>query len=205
MLSDYMVRMGIEGGLLDVARRIKFEDMHVLTRDEIFRFGIDRREFVETPWAYENFGRPLIRKSAIARTDNGKSWRALQWRLFCLNPEQFQLEFHRQMVSTSSTAVLPVISISSGAAKPLTFAFPPVKLAGAEAWRLRLPRPSMLAMAGLSELDLTETANALDGRRSSHAEKLSGEGLAQSLDSLVAVCPAPKQTAPRQSGLQDVL
>jgi hypothetical protein len=205
MLSDYVVRMGIEGGLLDVARRIRFEDMHVLTRDEIFRFGIDRREFVETPWAYENLGRPLIRKSAIARTGDGKSWRALQWRLFCLNPEQFQLEYHRQTVAVSAT-VLPVISISSGAAKPLTFAFPPVKLTGSEAWQLRLSRSSALAMAALPELDLTETANALDGRRSSHAEKLSGEGLAQSLDSLVAVCPAAKpQTAPQQSGLQNVL
>jgi hypothetical protein len=202
LLSDYVVRMGIEGELLDVARKIRFEDLHVLTRDEIFRFGIDRREFVETPWAYENFGRPLIRKSAIARTENGKSWRALQWRLFCLNSEQFQLEFHRQMVSTAS--VLPVISISSGAAKPLTFAFPPAKLAGHEAWRLRLPKSSIEAMAGLPDLDLTEMANALDGRRTSRVEKLSGDGLAQSLDSLVAVCPMPKQTLPAQNGLQNV-
>jgi hypothetical protein len=206
LLSEYVARMGIEGGLLNVARRIKFEDVHVLTRDEIFRFGIDRREFVETPWMYENFGRSLIRKSAIGRTDDGKSWRILQWRLYCLNSELFQLEFHRQTLSTSMASVLPVISISSGAAKPLTFAFPPAKLAGAEAWRLRLPKASMQAMAALPELDLTETGNALDGRRSSHAEKLSGEGLAPSLDSLVAVCPAPKpQAAPQQSGLQDVL
>jgi len=205
LLSDYVVRMGIDGELLDVARRIRFEDMHVLTRDQIFRFGIDRREFVETPWMFENLGRPLIRKSALARADNGTGWRTLQWRLFCLNPEQFQLEFHRPAVWNTTTAVLPVVSISSGAAKPLTFAFPPAKLVASEAWQLRLPKASILAMAGLSELDLTETANALDGRRSSHAEKLSGEGLARSLDNLVAVCPAPGQTAPQQSGLQKVL
>ena len=28
--------------------------MHVLTRDEIVRFGIDRRDFVETPWMFES-------------------------------------------------------------------------------------------------------------------------------------------------------
>jgi hypothetical protein len=201
LLSEYVVRMGIEGELLDVARRTKFEDMHVLTRDEIFRFGIDRREFVETPWAFENSGGPLIRKSAIARSDNGKSWRTLQWRLFCLNPEQFQLEFHRQIVPTTGTAVVPVISISAGAARPLTFAFPPAKLAGSEAWRLRLTKSSIEAMAGLSDLDLVETANALDGRRSSHTEKLSGEGLAGSLDSLASVCAAPK---PHPAPLQNV-
>jgi hypothetical protein len=205
LLSDYVVRMGIEGELLDVARRIKFEDMHVLTRDQIFRFGIDRREFVETPWMFENLGRPLIRKSALARTDNGKAWRTLQWRLFCLNPGQFQLEFHRPAVSTTTTAVLPVVSISSGAAKPFIFAFPPAKAAGSEVWGLRLARSSIQTMAGLTELDLAETANALDGRRSSHLEKLSGEGLAQSLDHLVAVCPAPKAQATfRQDGPQNV-
>jgi hypothetical protein len=198
--------MGIEGELLNVARRIRFEDVHVLTRDEIFRFGIDRREFVETPWAYENFGRSLIRKSAIGRTDDGKSWRVLQWRLYCLNSELFQLEFHRQTVSTAMNSVLPVISISSGAEKPLTFAFPPTKLAGSEAWRLRLPKASMHAMVALPEFDLTETGNMLDGRRSTRAERLSGEGLARSLDSLVAVCPAAKpQAAPQQSGAQKVL
>ena len=65
LLSNYVFKMGIEGELLDVAKHTKFEDMHVLTRDQIFRFGIDRREFVETPWAFENLGRALIRKSAI--------------------------------------------------------------------------------------------------------------------------------------------
>ncbi len=205
LLSDYVVRMGIEGELLDIARRIKFEDMHVLTRDQIFRFGIDRREFVETPWMFENFGRSLIRKSAVARTDDGKTWRALQWRLFCVSPGQFQLEFHRPAASTTTTAVLPVVSISSGATKPFTFAFPPAKSAGSEVWGLRLPHSSIQTMAGLAELDLTETANALDGRRASHLEKLSGEGLAQSLEHLAAVCPAPKPQAPiRQDGLQRV-
>ena len=114
LLSNYVFKMGIEGELLDVARHIKFEDMHVLTRDEMFRFGIDRREFVETPWTFENLGRALIRKSAISRGENGKTWRALQWRLFCVNAEQFQLDFQRQV---SASPILAAISISGGGRK----------------------------------------------------------------------------------------
>jgi hypothetical protein len=192
LLSSYVFKMGIEGELLDVAKTTKYEDMHVLTRDEIFRFGIDRREFVETPWAFENLGRALIRKSAIARNEGGKSWRTLQWRLFCQNSEQFQLDFQRQIAAAPTFAA---ISISSGSARPLSFAYPPAKPAGYEVWGLRIPKSSAQAIADLAQIDLTETGIAPDGRRLAQAEKLSTEGLTASLASLLATCPAPKDLA----------
>ncbi len=204
LLSNYIAKMGIEGELLDVARAIKFEDMHVLTRDQIFRFGIDRREFVETPWAFENLGRALIRKSAISRGENGKTWRTLQWRLFCPNAEQFQLDFQRQVTISPPFAA---ISISSGAAKPFTFVFPPAKPAGYEVWGLRMPKSSAQAIADLPQIDLTETANALDGRRLAHGEKLSTEGLAPALASLQGICalskdPSQKDLSQKNAPLQ---
>ena len=61
--------MGAEQGLLALASTIRFEDLHVLTREEIFRFGIDRREFVETPWTFENVGRSVVHKTAIQKND----------------------------------------------------------------------------------------------------------------------------------------
>jgi hypothetical protein len=194
LLSNYVVKMGIEGELLDVAKHTKFEDMRVLTRDQIFRFGIDRREFVETPWAFENLGRALIRKSAISRGENGQNWRALQWRLFCRNTEQFQLDFQRQVGASVAVAT---ISISSGAAKPFIFTYPPAKPAGYEVWGLRMPKASVQAIADLPQIDLTETANALDGRRVVHGEKLSTEGLATSLASLQGTCPLPNDPPPK--------
>src|SRR5579872_3949622 len=50
LLASYFARMGADNGLLKLVSTVKFEDVHVLTRDEIIRFGIDRREQVETPW-----------------------------------------------------------------------------------------------------------------------------------------------------------
>jgi hypothetical protein len=201
LLSNYVFKMGIQGELLDVAKHTKFEDMHVLTRDQIFRFGIDRREFVETPWAFENLGRALIRKSAIARDENANTWRTLQWRLFCLNSEQFQLDFQREVTATTTLAT---ISISSGGAKPFVFAFPPAKPAGYEVWGLRMPKSSAQAIADLSQIDLTETANAMDGRRLAHGEKLSTEGLAASLVSLQGTCPLPKDPLPKDVVIKDL-
>src|ERR1700730_15245283 len=49
-LSSYIARMGGQRGLLELATAVPFEGMHILTREEIVRFGIDRRENVETPW-----------------------------------------------------------------------------------------------------------------------------------------------------------
>jgi hypothetical protein len=198
LLSDYVFKMGIEGELLDVAKTVKFEDMHVLTRDEMFRFGIDRREFVETPWAFENLGRALIRKSAIARNEGGKSWRTLQWRLFCQNSGQLQLDFQRQVAASAAFAT---VSISNGGPRPLVFVYPPAKPPGFEVWGQRMSRASIQSLADLPQIDLTETSLAPDGRRLTHPEKLSTEGLADALGSLLATCPAQKDMAPVQQAL----
>jgi hypothetical protein len=190
-------QMRAEGALVDLAKTVKFESMHVLTREEIVRFGIDRREFIETPWTFENGGRSMVRKTALARNDTGNSYRALQWRLFCLNTGQFELDFQRQ-----SSAVAPVfatVSISSGGPKPLYFAYPPAKPAGFEVWGLRMTKASIQSLADLPQIDSTETGQAADGRRVARSEKLSTEGFSSALASLIETCPPQKDMAPLQT------
>jgi hypothetical protein len=75
MVASYIVRMGVDIGLLNLASTVKFEDIHALTREEIIRFGIDRRERVETPWIFENIGRSTVRKVASHKDDSDKSYR----------------------------------------------------------------------------------------------------------------------------------
>ena len=201
MLSSYVVKMGAEGALLDLAKTVKFENMHILTREEIIGFGIDRREFVETPWTFENSTRSMVRKSAIAKSEAGNVYRTLQWRLFCFTTGQFELDFQRQIAGAPTFAT---VSISNGGPKPLYFALPPVKPQGFEVWGLRMTRVSLQSLAGLPQFDFTETALAADGHRLAHPEKFSTEGLAGALDSLLATCPAQKDMAPLQaSGPRD--
>jgi hypothetical protein len=201
MLSRYFLKMGAEGALLDLAKTVKFESMHILTREEIVRFGIDRREFVETPWTFENSIRSMVRKSAIAKNDAENTLRTLQWRLFCFTTGQFELDFQRQIPSAPAFAT---VSISNGGAKPLYFTLPPVKPQGFEVWGLRMTRVSLQSLAGLPQFDFTETSQAPDGHRLAHPEKFSTEGLAGALESLLATCPAQKDMAPLQArGPQD--
>jgi hypothetical protein len=49
-LGRYVREMGIDGRLMDTARKVPNESVHYLSRDEIGRLGIDRRDFLESPW-----------------------------------------------------------------------------------------------------------------------------------------------------------
>src|SRR5262245_39084722 len=123
MLSAYIVRMGADIGLFELVRSIKFESQHVLTREEIMRFRIDRRELVETPWKFENSFRGMVSKLAVTREDGGKTWRLSQWRIICPSSEQFELNFQRPALA--SAAASPAVAISAGGATPQPFNTPP--------------------------------------------------------------------------------
>jgi len=193
MLYNYIEKMGADVGLLDLARTIKFEDMHILTREEIARFGIDRRELAETPWLFESGSRGMVRKIVTQRDEGGKAFRLAQWRLFCFNTEQFELDFQRPAV-TSST--FPTILISNSGSISEYFKLAPLRSPGFEFWGLRMTRASLQALASEPEFDLSETSQGQDGRRRARKTKFSSEGLAAALDRLLATCPPAKTTAP---------
>jgi hypothetical protein len=201
MLKSYIVKMGVDIGLLDLARTVKFEDMHVLTREEIAGFGIDRRELVETPWIFESGSRSIVRKTVSQRSDGDNAYRMAQWRLFCFNTEQFELDFQRPAVTSSA---FPTILISNSGSISQHFKSAPVRAPGFELWGLHMTRASLQALVNEPEFDLTETSQAQDGRRRARKAKFSSEGLAGALDRLLASCPPAKTPAPVQAmGLRD--
>jgi hypothetical protein len=196
MLQNHIVKMGVDIGLLGLARTVKYEDMHALTREEIASFGIDRRALAETPWIFENNGRSIVRKSVTQRDDGEEAYRMSQWRLLCFNTEQFELDFQRP-ATTSST--FPTVQISNRGSTSLYFKSPPVKAQGFEIWGLRMNKASLQALAGEPQFDFIETSQTPDGRRRAHTAKLSSEGLAGALDRLVTTCPPAKPTAPMRT------
>src|SRR6266567_2109116 len=60
---------------------------------------------------------------------------------------------------------------------------------------LRMDRASVRSLAGLAQLEFTETSQTPDGQRLAHAVKFSSEGLLGALDSLLATCPPAKSPA----------
>ena len=81
---------------------------------------------METPWTFENVGRSVVHKTALQKLASDGSFRSSQWRLFCINADQFELDLKRQAVAQ---ALLPVVSISNGGRNPL-FRVRPGRVAG---------------------------------------------------------------------------
>jgi hypothetical protein len=192
LISSYIQKMGAEPGLLALARTIKFEDMHILTREEIARFGIDRRELAETPWKFENSARGVIGKVVIQMDSGDKSYRMSVWRLMCFNADQFELDFQRK---AEANRIFPTVSMSNGGPKPLFFTSARSKLPGSEIWGLRMDRATVRSLASLAQFEFTETSQTSDGQRPAHAVKFSTDGLAGALDSLAATCPPAEPVA----------
>lgn len=197
MLSAYIVKMGGDIGLFELARSIRFESQHVLTREEISRFGIDRRDIAETPWKFENSVRSMVSKAAAVREEGGRSWRLSQWRIICSSNEQFELNFQRPALASSAT--LPTVAISGVGPTPQHFNSPPAKVQGFEIWALRVTTASVQGLAAAPQFEFTESVQAADGKRVARAARFSTEGLASALTTLAATCPPPKNMVLRQS------
>ena len=188
LLASYFTRMGADTGLLKLASTVKFEDVHILTREEIVRFGIDRRERVETPWQFENGGRSMAGKVASEKVEGDDAYRLLQWRLICITTEQFELDVQRPV----GKALLPLVAIGSDGAKPLYFTSIPTKVPGAEFWGVRLPRAAVDHLAGQSQFELIESSQGTDGQRHAASTTLSTEGLSRAVEVLLPTCPPSK-------------
>jgi hypothetical protein len=196
MLASYIVKMGGDIGLLELARTIKFESMHVLTRDEIVRFGIDQREFVETAWTFESSFRNMARKAVIERSESEKSWRTTQWRIICFDADRFELDYQRPALTGST---FPTLAVSNAASAARYFKSPPTKLQGFEIWGLRLNKEEILSLMSEGQFSFTETSQANGVRRLARTASLSNEGLGRALNSLIETCPPPKGIALRQT------
>ena len=86
--ASFIQAMGISRDLNDLIRTVKFENLHILARPELYRFGIDTRAMAETDWTLDNTARPYIRKIALAKKNDGASFRMMEWRLFCENKDR---------------------------------------------------------------------------------------------------------------------
>src|SRR5690242_15773001 len=122
MVSAYLKKMGVDQGLLAAARAVRFEDMHVLTREEIAGFGIDPRQRVETAWTFEQFNRSLVYKTASERAGDGSAFRTTRMQLFCIDANQYELHFQRPLLPPGASE--PRIKLAFGTGS-VDFLYPP--------------------------------------------------------------------------------
>jgi hypothetical protein len=185
-IASYATAMGVDRGLLDVVRRTKFDQMHPLTREEMFRFGIDGRELVETAWRYNDQGtRSSVDKVVQERTPtHPNDFRTLHWRLSCLEGGHVRLGYLRTNRSDSVVSV----ALRFGADQKIAFSAVTIT-PQAEIRSVRVDGGTVEKLKAAARLTSMEVGPAKDGAEAAaHETILSTDGLARSIDALLQSC-----------------
>jgi hypothetical protein len=177
-----MVEMGVDPGLIDAAAKVSPDRIHWLSRAEISKFGIETRDFYETPWA------ALQETPSILSVS--KSWSRLQpsgeertsvMRIRCATPSGYLLAYRSELPLSEANARLAVrlgwdegdVSFGSSAAIP-----------GGSIFYSKIPDDLMQRVASQRKLQVSETRGSTEVGNFS----VSTAGLAAALNQLQMHC-----------------
>jgi hypothetical protein len=186
--AAFVVSMGISRELDDLIKTVKFESLHVLTRAELYRFGVDRRPMLETAWTLETAARPYVRKVAAARQGDSASFRTMEWRLFCENKDRARLTFVRE--SDQGAGNLRTMMLMAGSDKSIAFGKYPARVGKFEVWSDVVAPDAMQAMLTASRLQMGEGTQNAEGKTTLATFDIDTLGLGASWTQLLASCPA---------------
>jgi hypothetical protein len=186
--AAFVVSMGISRELDDLVKTVKFESFHVLTRSELYRFGIDTRALSETSWTLEAAARPYVRKLAMAKLGDGSSFRTMEWRLFCENKDRARLMFVQEAEQGDSGN--RTMMLTAGSDKPVAFGKFPARVGKYEVWSDIVAPDAMQAMLAVSSLQMGEGTPGPEGKTKLATFGIDTLGLGTSWTQLLASCPA---------------
>jgi hypothetical protein len=191
-VARYATEMGIGRELVEAAAAVPFEKIRALTRDEIVRFGIDRREFVQSGWtreAHPSSGRVGLTTFMVGPDiDEPQQYRVSLLRLSCASSsERILVQLARQQRPfAKARSVALVAGGNELALKP--FGKPVVDSKGVETeGRGALAAPAYFENAAKDEsIEIVEEGAAPGGAKRRTA--LSVAGLASLLKALPEQC-----------------
>jgi hypothetical protein len=186
--AAFVVSMGISRELDDLIKTVKFESLHVLTRTELYRFGIDTRPLPETAWTFEAASRPYVRKMAVAKQGDGASFRTMEWRLFCENKDRARLMFVRE--SDQDGGGLKTMMLTAGSDKSVAFGKYPARVGKYEVWSDIVAPDAMQAILAASSLHVGEGTLDAEGKTKLATFDIDTLGLGTSWTQLLTSCPA---------------
>jgi hypothetical protein len=192
--TSYLASMGINPELEDLIKTVKFENRHLLTRPELYRFGIDTRPFAETLWTVEDSGRPFVRKIAVAKQDDGASFRSMDWRLFCENKDRARLMFVQEF--DKGTAGRNTVVMMAGSEKPLSFGTSPARVGAYQIWSGTISPDPMKTLLAAPHLQIDEATAMPDGKDNRSSFQIDTSGLEPAWTELLTSCPAAETARP---------
>jgi hypothetical protein len=107
----YLQEMGIDSRLFALIAKTPYEEIHVLSRDEIAGFGIDKREHIETRWmAMESPSKPLSVSKLVVQAKGAerKEYRTSLIHLVCAGPQRIRVAYARGLASDETQAAMTI-------------------------------------------------------------------------------------------------
>jgi len=150
--AAFIAGMGISRELDALIRTVKFENLHVLTRAELYRFCIDTRRLAETMWRLEKGSPPFISKIAAVKKETGASFRTMEWRLYCESKKRVPLMFAREI--DEATIGKKTILMAASAETSKEAGGLPVRLGKVEVWTGTVDRDMLKAVLASHSLQV---------------------------------------------------
>jgi hypothetical protein len=159
--------------------------MHALKRDELIRFGIDKREFVETSWRFTDRGRVSYIDKVVQERDvkEPKGFRTLRWRFGCITAPNMRVDYYRSNVGESLASAV----VRFGADQKIVLAATRTATDG-EVRGARLDGAMAEQLKAASQLSLMEVSK--DSQALPRETVLSGDGLSRAVEQLLKACRA---------------
>lgn len=191
-LAQYIAEMGIERGLFDAAAEIRHERVRYISRDEIARFGIDRRDFHESRWVVDEGPRFVVVKFATqAHGGEAKHYRTTKIQLSCSRSGPLGVLFSRELAAADTAASIAVT------ARGGDFVFPARRgktILGYNDIEMedrfaRVPLAFFEEAAAGETIELTEAPDLAALDKQPRRVTLSTAGLASAIRALAQRCP----------------
>ena len=160
--AAFIAAMGISRELDNLIRTVKFENLHMLTRAELYRFGIDTRAFAEGMWRLEKAPRPFISKIAVMKKESGSSFRTMEWRMFCDTRNRMPLMFAGEIDEASGGKSSILMTADADAKKEVGGS--PVRAAKYEMWSGSLEADMVKAITASRALHVRQTISMPDDK-----------------------------------------
>ncbi|QPF94820.1 hypothetical protein [Bradyrhizobium commune] len=193
--TAFIAAMGISRELDDLIRTVKYESLHVLTRSELYRFGIDTRTLVETAWTLEKGLQPSVSKIAVLKKDSGSSFRMMEWRLSCENKDRVPLRFAGE-TDEAAVGKSTIRMMASADTNEEAGGFP-VRFGKYEVWNGTVGSDMIKAILTSRYLQVRETTPMPDGKADLAKFDIDMTGLASVWPQLATSClSAPSPTSP---------
>jgi hypothetical protein len=197
--AAFVASMGISRELDDLIKTVKFESIHVLTRAELYRFGIDARSTIEGPWTLESSPRASIFKSALVKKPDSSDFRRVGWRLACRKGDGARLTFLYEVDKNVKPA--NSVELLLGPEKRFSFLREGGTARNYAFWNLIMESDTLMTLLSTPRVQIEESVWPVSGNPTQSKLEFDSAGLEDGWKKVSATCGAGEPTAvPRSSG-----